>query len=140
MLATTTANATTDYAEVTARAKIEVANSVECTDLDWGTIVVKQNNQEFTLDAYDPSKSQTEVISYDNNKGESSCSGIGGNGSYNLPDSLTLTSDNGGNPLTLHLYRDSFEDGFFLLGSSLTVPANVKTGNYEAHFTVSFTY
>jgi len=44
LLAATNVNATTDYAEVTARAKIEVANTFECDDVDWGTIVVKAEN------------------------------------------------------------------------------------------------
>ncbi|MBE6451756.1 MAG: hypothetical protein E7016_07340 [Alphaproteobacteria bacterium] len=44
LMAASTANATTEYAEVTARATIEVAGSLDCSDMDFGTIVVKQNN------------------------------------------------------------------------------------------------
>ena len=49
LLATSTANATTDYAEVTARATIEVAGTFDCPEIDFGTIVVKQNNSEITI-------------------------------------------------------------------------------------------
>jgi len=49
LLATSTANATTDYAEVTAKATIEVATEFTCDEINWGTIVVKANNPDFTL-------------------------------------------------------------------------------------------
>ena len=143
MLATTTANATTDYAEVTAKATIEVANTIECTDLDWGTIVVKQNNQPFTLDSLHPDTPQTDVISYDNNKGSMTCTASsdaqGTLPSY--PANLTLTANNGGEPIALRLSPDTVEfDGFFAIESALDFPANVKAGDYEAKFTLTLTY
>ena len=49
LLATTSANATTDYAEVTAKATIEVAEQFECNDIDFGKIVVKQNNEAIEI-------------------------------------------------------------------------------------------
>ena len=147
LMAATSANATTDYAEVTAKATIEVANELNCWDLNWGTIVVKQNNQAFTLDSASSTSEEVmaQVIRYDED-GYFICNGIGSDtADYNLPDTVTLTSDNAGTPLTLRILTPGpesmgIDDGSVVIYSELSVPANVKPGYYESQFTVSFTY
>ena len=71
LLAVNTANATTDYAEVTAKATIEVARQFECTDFDFGTIVIKENNPETTVVIGDGFEEYDEsiILEYDETMG-----------------------------------------------------------------------
>ncbi|MBE6451469.1 MAG: hypothetical protein E7016_05855 [Alphaproteobacteria bacterium] len=138
LLATSTANATTDYAEVTAKATIQVAGTLECNggEVDYGTIVVKQDNEEFVIDYYGESTSE-DFISMSGEGNISSCA-PGGSGEYlnNFTASTELTSAEG-NKLSLNAYinKDSEE-----LLTELTIPANVKAGEYTGSFTVTYTY
>ena len=146
MLVATNVNATTDYAEVTAKATIEVANTITCSDIDWTTTVIKQNNKAFTIDSTYPDVVPTDVISSDygyiSNYGTLVCEGIGANATANIPSSITLRAENGNTPLTVRPFSGAVvdEDGRFYAPTYLDVPEKVTAGNYEAKFTVTFTY
>jgi len=134
MLMTTTANATTDYAEVTAKATIEVANTMSCDNIDWGTIVVKQNNGEINIDDSCEADSD-DLISISASDCRSQCRA---NSSFETTgfDDVTLKNENG-NTITL-TNIDLADDG--TLYSYLNIPANVKAGTYTGSFTVTVTY
>ena len=137
LLVTTSANATTDYAEVTARATIEVANTMECSDWNWGTIVVKQKNAEFTIDS-DGTTESKDVISYDNG-GQDSLVTCTSSNTLLWPDGLALsdiTLTSGSNKITI---KNVYAYLSFINGT-LSIPANVKAGEYTGSFTVTHTY
>ncbi|MBQ2811199.1 MAG: DUF4402 domain-containing protein [Alphaproteobacteria bacterium] len=136
LLAATNANAAPDYAEVTAKATIEVAGTFECTDMDFGTIVVKQNNKETTLvENLSESKSMgynvDDIISI-SGEGYSRCTT---NSSILNVSEPNITLSNASNDkLSL-----SVEDVGGFLGGTLIIPANVKAGEYTGSFTVTVT-
>ncbi|MBE6451381.1 MAG: hypothetical protein E7016_05400 [Alphaproteobacteria bacterium] len=134
LLSISTANATTDYAEVTARATIEVAGTFECDDIDFGTIVVKQNNGGMVVG--DPLIEGT--------IGSASPDFISATGSpYSfctvLPQDTqeyrTLLKNSNGDSLSLVTMVDNSS-----VYSELTIPAKVKAGEYTGAFTVTVTY
>ena len=135
LLSISTANATTDYAEVTARATIEVANTMDCTDLDFGTIVVKKDNGISTVNTqlYGAPEGWTsgDIIS-----------------ATNLSSSVCVFDVDVGiqYPSSINLVGPSENVTAELSGSIdtifgvLTIPAKVTAGEYEGHFTVTRTY
>ena len=126
------ANATTDYAEVTAKATIEVAGTFECDDYDWGTIVVKQNNEPFTIDSFDGSEHK-DLISISSLPGSLSCTDeFLGNDTI---DEVKLTNENGDIITISGMFAD--EDAIY--GAQLNIPANVKPGEYTGSFTITVT-
>ena len=136
LLATSTANATTDYAEVTAKATIEVAGTFTCGDINWGTIVVKQNNKETYIDLLIETSSEAgpDVLSYEPiSEGGSYCD-LSQSAHYEYDKDITLTSDEG-NTMTASVYNEGEK-----LGGKLNIPANVKAGDYTGSFTVTATY
>ncbi|MBE6450854.1 MAG: hypothetical protein E7016_02690 [Alphaproteobacteria bacterium] len=128
-----TANATTDYAEVTAKATIEVAGTFTCEDLDFGTIVVKQNNSVMSLVAPgSTSESLPEGIISVSGSGVAMCDGTSfSDGKI----SLDLKNENN---QTMNLLVDKVA-GDTLVGT-LTIPTEVKAGTYTGSFTVTQTY
>ena len=144
LLATSTANATTDYAEVTAKATIEVAGTFSCDDFDFGTIVVKQNNEAFTMS--EGEGDSPDLLSSEGSwvfmcYGEDlSASKLGG---YNLVHRITLKNDNG-DTLSASAYVEDCDDlgdgyGCYYL-PQLNIPAHVKAGEYTGSFTITATY
>ncbi|MBQ8870803.1 MAG: DUF4402 domain-containing protein [Alphaproteobacteria bacterium] len=138
-----TANAATDYAEVTAKATIEVAGTFTCSDLDFGTIVVKQGNEEFDISSFD----LNEGVTYDNyaisisgfNPSECAYSGgydAGDDGTF--PPITSYLRNANGDSLLFSADFQNFYGGE--LHGTLTIPANVKAGEYTGSFTVTLTY
>ena len=142
LMAATTANATTDYAEVTAKATIQVAGTFSCTNMNWGTIVVKQGNAEAIIESTTGLNAYTESSDILSITGASyaTCSGYENQEDeiFNLPTSVTLTNDNG-DTMT---YRPANElvSGDSNITGTLIVPPNVKAGEYTGSFTVTHTY
>ena len=136
LLAATSANATTDYAEVTAKATIEVATKFSCDELNWGTIVVKQDNEEFLI-LQDGSSTSDDLISISGN-GLTSCS-YDDLSDVSFPETnyenVILTNDNGDEIELTEVY--SFDNE---IGTTLVIPDNVQPGEYEGHFTITLTY
>ena len=148
MLVATSANATTDYAEVTAKATIQVANTMECDSFDYGNIVVKANNPKSYVYA---DKTFTEgVLSITGNTlfavtCVTNAPDSGNVENVSFPSSVTLKGTTSDTPLTLTgLTVDS--DGtmtpmeFYIGEGTLEIPANVKADTYTGSFTVSYTY
>ena len=148
-----TANATTDYAEVTAKATIQVAGSLDCTDLNFGTIVVKQNNADISLPFNEigfPDDYSSDILSISGIDGtEGVCLASVHSGSeenISVSETVTLTgTTNPTNKMTVLL--DAYEgiddgDGYkiVLYNSILQIPAKVQPDTYTGSFTVSFTY
>ena len=137
LLATSTANATTDYAEVTAKATIEVAGTFTCDPIDYGTIVVKQGNEEFTI--YQSGESSSNDLI--------SISGVSG-GYCELStdgvfmedkelDDVVLKNENGDTITLIDLWM---EGGSNSILHTLEIPADVKPGDYTGSFTITQTY
>ena len=139
LLAATTANATTDYAEVTAKATIEVAGTLECGDMNFGTIVVKSGRTEsttITMDENGASFDENHILSVtDDSISWCTSDYIDAEGSSFFGDTtVTLTGDNG--TLSVDIIDYNYGDIY----SKLTIPANVKAGTYTGTFTVTLTY
>ena len=143
MLMTTTANATTDYAEVTAKATIQVAGTIECTDIDYGTIVVKQGNEKIHIVGYDEYESK-DILSITTVRDQAVCytnDGYSQAGDFSYPNSVTLSGTTSDTPLTLTLYDPAWganNDAWLM--PELTIPANVKADTYTGSFTMTYTY
>ena len=142
LLAASTANATTDYAEVTAKATIEVANSLYCTDdLKFGTIVVKQNNSASTVTIDDSGQPiiAGDIISVsepDDGDNAVQCFDHDDNViEGNLSHPTTIKLSNGTNELDVTL----LSNGGNITGI-LHIPPMVNKGDYTGSFTVSYTY
>ncbi|MBE6451778.1 MAG: hypothetical protein E7016_07465 [Alphaproteobacteria bacterium] len=143
LLATSTANATTDYAEVTAKATIEVAGTFSCSPINYGTIVVKQGNEAFVIDEYGTSTSD-DLISAGNSSVHSMCSSDSEPEDYYLAenqtfDDVVLTNKNG-DIITLINVHAGAESSASSIYVSLKIPADVKAGDYTGSFTVTKTY
>ena len=136
LLTATSANAATDYAEVTAKATIEVASTLECEDIDFGTIVVKQNNEASTIQLIDaePIITGNGVIS--TTAGRAAICELFRDASSNLPDSVTLTNENGKTIIVDNLIN--FDDTGLM--ATLNIPDKVSTGTYTGTFTLAYTY
>ena len=136
LLVATSANATTDYAEVTAKATIEVATKFSCDNIDYGTIVVKQNNASFVIDAelgvVDDTNS---LISWSGDWGITGVSTCGITFDDDFNENVTLKNNNG-DKITLSVYS-RYDDSFLI--SALRIPAQVKPGEYTGSFTVTVT-
>jgi len=136
LLVATSANATTDYAEVTAKATIEVATKFSCDNIDYGTIVVKQNNSPFVIDAelgvVDDTNS---LISWSGDTGITGVSTCGITFDDDFNENVTLKNNNG-DKITLSVYS-RYDDSFLI--SALRIPAQVKPGEYTGSFTVTVT-
>ena len=133
LLATSTAFATTDYAEVTAKATIEVATELDCGSINFGTIVVKQNNAASTVTvgmADDDSYTTTgDVISVSGQNSGTTCWTTAGN----FPTSVTISDENS-NTMQIDIKMNS---SYNILGGTLHIPGNVNAGTYEGSFTVT---
>ncbi|MBQ8870868.1 MAG: DUF4402 domain-containing protein [Alphaproteobacteria bacterium] len=148
ILAATNVNATTDYAEVTAKATIEVAGTFECSDLDFGTIVVKQGNAESIVTAFMSYDENEDFIQASSKSGDiisvsgASTASCGYIDDYHtpsgvdIPTSVTLIGNNGSMTAALKMSDESW----FYIDGTLTIPANVKAGEYTGSFTVTATY
>ncbi|MBE6451812.1 MAG: hypothetical protein E7016_07645 [Alphaproteobacteria bacterium] len=144
LLATTTANATTDYAEVTAKATIQVARTLECSSnvLQCGTIVVKQNNKEMTLFCGAPSELADllpplpeDIISVsDTNTLDCPNANFGVNGT----EISTIDLTSGNNKMEFSVAGETVADKDYIAGR-LTIPSQVQPGEYTGSFTVTVT-
>ena len=138
LLATSTANATTDYAEVTAKATIEVAGTFTCDDIDFGTIVVKQGNEAIILDTSGPQFEPYGDLLSINSFSSPSCYKANGEPVTEDPlffdmDTIYLKNINGDGMALQPTYSDG------ILNAILTIPANVKPGEYTGSFTLTIT-
>ena len=150
LLSVSTANATTDYAEVTAKATIEVAGTMECFDFNWGTIVVKQNNAASKVIAVDKSDFLPAVPEYSGDVLYVSGSDISGcmhssveGGTVNVSsDTVELKgSKNTSNTLLMSNIRYYKKSRTSLMGlAELDIPPSVVADTYSGSFTVSFVY
>jgi len=142
LMAATTANATTDYAEVTAKATIEVAGTFSCSDMNFGTIVVKQQNAETTISygeglentRYD----KTSILSV-TNVSNSLCSTLTTEDTgVSFPESIELTANGKSTKLIYYPEMDiEYAPSFYGI---LKIPAQVQAGEYTGSFTVTHTY
>ena len=158
LMATTTANATTDYAEVTAKATIQIAGQLSCpSSIDFGTIVVKANNAEsfvsfssgsFTGDILSVSGFTNQGLNPDRFpegefNGELTC-GVNPDdhgevaATFSIPPSIKLK--NGEKEMTLALGTVQDSSQHILIFPTLTVPQKVTAGDYIGAFTVTATY
>ncbi|MBE6450390.1 MAG: hypothetical protein E7016_00305 [Alphaproteobacteria bacterium] len=137
LLATTTANATTDYAEVTARAEIQVANESACDDIDFGTIVVKDGNEAFTIGFSGiTGDGESDVISVGEYTKYIHCTNMGD--SANIDEETIILKNKTGDEMSLRLMGGIPSDEEFAV--YLDVPNNVHSGEYTASFTIAITY
>ena len=141
LLAATSANATTDYAEVTAKATIEVAGSIYCNDIDFGTIVVKQNNEESTVTMDSDSGNvytDGDILSVSNSGPYFYCSDGDGmeisGPSLSFPASIVLENGEVGE-MTVNLSLNGAER----IDAVLNIPSQVQSGDYSTSFTVTHT-
>ena len=137
-----TSNATTDHAEVTAKATIQVAGVLKCDDLNFGTIVVKQNNGISTVTTDDAANTFTgDIISVTGEGlGYGYCSDPDDAENFGLEitlstDTVELTNETG-QKMTASV---SNGNGSMIFGT-LTIPANVTAGTYTGSYTVTRTY
>ena len=128
LMAATTANATTDYAEVTAKATIEVAGTFDCPEIDFGKIVVKQNNAEFEV--------------YE----EVGCDGDGADSCISVekdPSGLQCTLNSEKIDLVAHMSLTNPEAPGKVItlnyeaGYTLIIPANITAGEYTGTTTMT---
>ncbi|MBE6450780.1 MAG: hypothetical protein E7016_02320 [Alphaproteobacteria bacterium] len=131
LLSISTANATTDYAEVTAKATIEVAGKFECDEIDFGKIVVKQNNAVITLDDGECFEGCDDLISIDNTNIFPDCTVESASG-----DTLILENENG-DTMELEVYGIADYKVYY---TTLQIPAKVTPGEYTGSITVTHAY
>ena len=138
-----TANATTDYAEVTAKATIEVAGTFSCPEITFGTIVVKQNNAPSTvrLSIYGGAYDITGDIISVTGENVSDCEYPSGDypviDEHSVPTSLTLTGEESSETIFVTDIQVVDETTFDM---KLNIPANVTADTYIGTFTVTTTY
>ena len=146
LMAATTANAETNYAEVTASAEVELASSFSCGDLHFGKLVIKKINEEsyITFDGPDGYYSYGDILSDGADTGfNSGCSEIDNYDTANItiPD-VELTADGVDTKLTLselNVGEYDEERGHHYISGKLNIPANVKAGYYSNSFTIMST-
>ncbi|MBQ2810855.1 MAG: hypothetical protein IJF12_01665 [Alphaproteobacteria bacterium] len=158
LLATSTANATTDYAEVTAKATIQVAGTISCSDMDFGTIVMKANNSataiggEWSYGDDENYYDRNQILSISNRNINPRCvtsidssadmDAIAQN--VSTPNSIYLTGTKSNDKLTVSdftVYVDDSESTMIIdVDSALYIPANITADTYTGSFTLTVTY
>ncbi|MBE6450726.1 MAG: hypothetical protein E7016_02045 [Alphaproteobacteria bacterium] len=133
LMLTSTANATTDYAEVTAKATIQVAGTFTCNNLDYGTIVVKQDNEDMVIE---DNMSESEDFISMSGSGDVVCN-VNDFGNDDIENTLDLLSSTSDDVLTLVYGASNEMNSLF---TALHIPANVAAGVYEGSFTLTRTY
>ncbi|MBE6451818.1 MAG: DUF4402 domain-containing protein [Alphaproteobacteria bacterium] len=145
LMMTTSANAKTDYAEVTAKATIEVAGSLVCDNLNFGTIVVKQGNAPSTVTTDDATNTFTgDIISVSAKEGEKLGYGYCHPSSdpenfgveITLSDTQVVLKDTDGHTMTADINNGN---GSMITGT-LNIPGNVTAGTYTGTYTVTYNY
>ena len=144
LMATTTANATTDYAEVTAKATIEVANTLNCAPNEFGWhIVVKQNNSDIliTMNQSGIVSNSSDFISLSeidglNGATTTACFFVEG-ADINIPDTIALKNGTKEIVLTPVLLPMG---NMLAIAGDISIPANITAGDYIGTFTISQTY
>ncbi|MBE6450831.1 MAG: DUF4402 domain-containing protein [Alphaproteobacteria bacterium] len=141
LLATSTANATTDYAEVTAKATIEVATQLDCSELDFGTIVVKQNNAASTVTI--PQEGRLtytgDVLSVEDYS-RGLCRGIDDEESYSITSTaatINLIGEKSKEIITANVVPDAVELFEFEIEGVLNIPQNVTADTYIGSYTLT---
>ncbi|MBE6451727.1 MAG: DUF4402 domain-containing protein [Alphaproteobacteria bacterium] len=148
LMAATSANATTDYAEVTAKATIEVAGTFSCDPIDFGTIVLKQGNGEIILHGLDGAVEGDKASLLSPSEYQSflaECSFVANEnidqGNFNLPETIQLTGEDPNNKISMkntNAYPTS--EGYTYVTGSLYIPADAEADTYNGTFTMSVTY
>ncbi|MBE6451244.1 MAG: hypothetical protein E7016_04700 [Alphaproteobacteria bacterium] len=146
LLATSTANATTEYAVIEASANIEYVTEITCTDMDFGTIYLKSRDKEIIL-VGDGSflREENEGTNVVNVTGYSPAHCQIGDSSFDdESDGYSV------NVLSSHLDNDDDSDAHLSFGirnvfgdsiiPHLTIPANAPSGHYSGAMYVMFTY
>ena len=143
LLAASTANATTDYAEVTAKATIEVAGTFEFSDLDFGTIVVKQQNEEIILNC-DRDRCAARSDDFISQKGYAPAK-TDENNVASIPwedglyfDDITLQGTKGGELTVSNVFGNAY-GGYGAIAGTLIIPSKVVADDYTGTFTVVIT-
>ncbi|MBE6451291.1 MAG: hypothetical protein E7016_04935 [Alphaproteobacteria bacterium] len=155
ILAATNVNATTDYAEVTARATIEMANEVTCSEFNFGTFVIKKGNGEISFDSSQIGMDELSHLSGDINSLIShsgytsavcSLSDMDNaiiDGATTSTNYVTLKGKKSSKTLNAELksggYMPGSSDGVYFSGI-LTIPEDIEADEYTGSFTINFTY
>ncbi|MBE6451454.1 MAG: hypothetical protein E7016_05780 [Alphaproteobacteria bacterium] len=132
MLASTNVNATTDYAEVTAKATIEIAEVIQCPvdKISFGVITVKLNNTSSTVTIGDGQTTFTgDVISVSGEKA-ANCGNVDLNWN-NVAVTITNEEDDA-------LIINNFKvDSSYNIGGTLHIPPQAGAGSYTGTFMVT---
>ena len=144
LLAASTANAETEYAEVTVKATLVDANQFSCSDMDFGIIVLKsgamiastvtlQNTGEPITTGKILSVSGTNTPLCEHARGEQV--------EVNFPESLTLTSIHTGEEMTVTNFEKVNDNGYeFNIIATLNIPETYADDEYIGTFTLTSTY
>ncbi|MBE6451452.1 MAG: hypothetical protein E7016_05770 [Alphaproteobacteria bacterium] len=130
---TTVANATTDYAEVTATATIEVAEVIQCENsvLNFGDLAIKSGNKASTVTVGSTTSSTGDVIATKNTS-TATCSDS--TLDWDSVGDVTLTSKDTTDTLTM---SNIGLDGNNNVTATLYIPENTDSGTYTGTFTVT---
>ncbi|MBE6451138.1 MAG: DUF4402 domain-containing protein [Alphaproteobacteria bacterium] len=151
LMATSTANATTDYAEVTAKAKIKTALVIDCgngttDEMDFGTIIVKANHSGGTV-RLGSTSGTGDILAVEDSGGDLICySGMEQSvvNDLSFPEEVILSGNVSGDELIL---RPSVKDKVdnmdvhdFILGGYLEIPEGASDDTYTGSFTITYTH
>ncbi|MBQ8870957.1 MAG: DUF4402 domain-containing protein [Alphaproteobacteria bacterium] len=150
MLATSTANATTDFAEMTARATIEYANVFEFTDLNFGTITLATDKYDIELPLsctgdveYYPSDGAVVNVTGADAARLKVTSKVPNIDNLILPSDgdVELLGDNGTIVLkNVHKCAESDDGSDLSIGATILIPASTPAGTYVNSFVIMATY
>ena len=126
-------NSATDYAEVTARASIQVAEVVECENpiMNFGSLAVKANNEESSVALGANSTTQNGDVVAVNNASTATCSNQELN--WEAVGDVTLTNNNGKTVTITDIGVDANNN----VTGNLIIPKNADSGEYVGTFTVA---
>ena len=123
-----------------------MAGTIDCNDIEYGTIVVKQNNAISTISdaqSWGDYVITGDILSHTLHPVNShlECDVPSGNRYLTIPDTIELRSTTTDSVLTIsEITVNDWADNISIMGTTLTIPANVKAGVYTGSFTVTDTY
>ena len=140
LLAASNVNAQISYSSnFTASASIQYPTTMNCSELKFGTVMLKNNTEEATVTLNYGSETHSDNVYSVENYAQSVCDyGDSLGDIVNLlsvtPDSITLTNASDAQlTVDLHSY---IGDGNLKIGGTLTIPAGTSAGDYSATVTI----
>ena len=149
MAASNVMAATTASTDVEISASVELMSNINCYEPDPLALSVRAGNGDLSIDLANPDTSSTDYMLIAGGQPLVECTfshKLEGQGSIDLPETVTLTGTSSDKALTLTNLSEMFiaeaMSGVYAyaINATVNIPANIDQDTYTGTFTISATY